>query len=167
PYRKRSQRYIGPSIIDPQSYPAGCDQGPIGGEGAGRALCGLTTYPGEAMSRAISMAGILPYAGRSRSIRAPLLLAVAYLAGAKVGLAFTFDPRPVSVLWLPNAILLSALLLTPTRRWYVMLGAALVAHMAAQLPANVPLSMAACWFISNSSEALIGATLIRRYGGYP
>ncbi len=86
-----------------------------------------------------------------------LAVALAYYIGAKVGFALTFHPHPVSVLWPPNAILLAALLLTPTRIWWVVLLAALPAHLATQLQSDVPPAMIFCWFVSNSCEALIGA----------
>ena len=42
-----------------------------------------------------------------RPIAAALAVAAAYYAGAKIGLALTFDPFPLSVLWPPNALLLA------------------------------------------------------------
>ncbi len=90
-----------------------------------------------------------------------LLVALAYYLGAKIGFALTFQPHPVSVLWPPNSILLAALLLTPVRVWWVILLAAVPAHLAAQMQNNVPPAMIFCWFISNSCEALIGAGCVR------
>src|ERR1700704_1747000 len=91
----------------------------------------------------------------------PLVVFAAYYVGAKIGFALTFQPHPVSVLWPPNSILLAALLLTPVRIWWVLLLAAFPAHLAAELASRVPPTMAFCWFISNSCEALIGAGCIR------
>src|SRR5438477_7162347 len=90
-----------------------------------------------------------------------LSVCLAYFLGAKIGFALTLWPHPVSVLWPPNSILLAALLLTPVRIWWVILLAALPAHLAAKLPSNVPPTMILCWFISNSCEALIGAGCVR------
>jgi two-component system, LuxR family, sensor kinase FixL len=90
-----------------------------------------------------------------------LAVALAYYFGAKIGFALTFQPHPVSVLWPPNAILLAALLLTPVRAWWIILLAALPAHLATQLESDVPPRMIICWFISNSCEALIGAACTR------
>jgi two-component system, LuxR family, sensor kinase FixL len=91
----------------------------------------------------------------------PLLVALAYYIGARIGFALTFQPHPVSVLWPPNSILLAALLLTPVRIWWVILLAAFPAHLAAELGSHVPPTMVFCWFISNSCEALIGAGCVR------
>jgi integral membrane sensor domain MASE1 len=40
-----------------------------------------------------------------------LVAGAVYYIGAKIGLALTFDPFPLSVLWPPNALLLGCLLL--------------------------------------------------------
>ena len=98
---------------------------------------------------------------RYRPALAALLVAVAYYIGAKIGLALTFKPHPVSTLWPPNAILFAALLLSPTRWWWFLLAAALPAHILTELHADIPLTMILCWFISNCGEALIGASLLR------
>jgi two-component system, LuxR family, sensor kinase FixL len=91
-------------------------------------------------------------------------VALGYYLGAKLGFALTFHPVPVSTLWPPNAILLAGLLLTPTAWWLRIFGAVFVAHLAVQLQTGVPLGMILCWFISNCTEALIGAGLLRRIG---
>jgi PAS domain S-box-containing protein len=84
-----------------------------------------------------------------------------YYLGARVGFALTFKPYPVSVLWPPNSILVAALLLTPPRIWWFILLAAFPAHCAAQIQSHVPPLMILCWFVSNCSEAVIGAGLTR------
>jgi PAS domain S-box-containing protein len=94
-----------------------------------------------------------------------LLVFVGYFLGAKIGFALTFQPHPVAVLWPPNAVLLAALLLTPFRIWGILLLAAFGAHWVVQLQSDVPPWMILCWFISNSCEALIGATTIRHFVG--
>src|SRR5215470_703324 len=90
-----------------------------------------------------------------------------YYLGCKIGFALTFQPHPVSVLWPPNSILVAALFLTPLRLWWFVLLAAFPAHLAAQLQSDVPPLMIICWFISNASEALIGAGLTRYVIGGP
>jgi two-component system, LuxR family, sensor kinase FixL len=90
-----------------------------------------------------------------------LCVFVGYYLGAKIGFALTFKPYPVSVLWPPNSILVAALLLTPPRIWWFVLLAAFPAHCATQLQSHVPPLMILCWFVSNSSEAAIGAGLTR------
>ena len=96
-----------------------------------------------------------------------LLIAAGYYIGAKIGFALTFKPHPVSVLWPPNSILLAGLLLTRKSAWWILLLAAFLAHWLVQLQSDVPPLMIFCWFISNSCEALIGATFIRYFIGRP
>jgi two-component system sensor histidine kinase UhpB len=96
-----------------------------------------------------------------------LLVSVAYYVGAKLGFALTFHPYPVSFLWPPNAVLLAILLRTPRRVWGILLLAAFLAHVVVQLESGVPLRMILCWFVSNASEALIGAICIHRFTGGP
>lgn len=92
-----------------------------------------------------------------------LLVGISYYLGTRIGLALTPPSQPNSTFWPPNAILLAALLLAPRRIWWTFLLAALPAHLFAQLPAGVPLWTAIGWFITNTSEALIGAFFIARF----
>jgi signal transduction histidine kinase len=92
---------------------------------------------------------------------AVLLVGSGYYIGAKIGFALTFQPYPVSTLWPPNSILLAALLLSRTRAWWFLLLAAFPSHLLVQLNSDIPMTMILCWFISNCSEALIGASIFR------
>ena len=89
------------------------------------------------------------------------LVGIAYYVGAIIGFALTLPGHSVSTLWPPNAILLVSLLLVPTRMWWLVLLSAFPAHLAIQLQSGVPLLMILGWFVSNSSEALIGAAYLR------
>ena len=96
-----------------------------------------------------------------KALKAALLVCLAYYLGAKLGFALTLKPSPISTLWPPNSIVLAALLLTPTRSWWLVLLGALPAHLAVQLPLGFPPAMVLGWYISNCSEALIGAAIVR------
>src|SRR4029450_9800934 len=93
---------------------------------------------------------------------APLIVCVAYFLGAKLGFALKLHPYPISTMWPPNSILLAALLLAPTRMWWILLLAALPAHVAIQLANGVPVPMLLGWVVSNCSEALLRRALRRR-----
>lgn len=80
-----------------------------------------------------------------------------YYITAKLGFAFALQPGSVSTLWMPNAILLAGMLLTPGRHWPILVLTTLPAHLAAELQSNVPLAMVLSWFFSNSLQALIAA----------
>jgi PAS domain S-box-containing protein len=118
--------------------------------------------------RAVEAAGLVSARGETRvragylpSATAAFLVFASYYIGAKLGLALTFTPNPISVLWPPNAILLATLILAPVPWWPALLAAALPAHLLAELQGGVPVAMVLAWFASNASEALIGAALVR------
>jgi signal transduction histidine kinase len=103
----------------------------------------------------------VPEAADRRLLMLALFVSLSYYLGARLGLALTFQPNPISTLWPPNAIVLAALLLAPIRQWPIILLAAFPAHIASELESGVPTAMVLAWFLSNCSEALIGAALVR------
>jgi PAS domain S-box-containing protein len=98
-----------------------------------------------------------------RLVRGAIIVGLAYYFGARIGFALTLKPSPVSTLWPPNSILLAAFLLTPVQSWWALLGGAFVAHLTVQLESGIPLPMVLGWFVSNASEGLIGAGIVRHY----
>jgi two-component system, LuxR family, sensor kinase FixL len=100
-------------------------------------------------------------------ITAALLTSLGYYLGARIGFSLTFEAHAVSTLWPPNSILLAALVLTPYRWWWFMLLTVLPAHLLVELRSGVPTPMVLSWFVSNCSEALIGASIIRRFSDAP
>ncbi len=100
------------------------------------------------------------YAPAIRRAGAALVVASAYYIGAQIGFGLTFKLHPVSALWPPNSILFAALLLFPVRSWWLILLAAFPAHILVQLNARIPVTMILSWFVSNCSEALIGASIL-------
>jgi signal transduction histidine kinase len=92
-----------------------------------------------------------------------LLVGFGYYIGTHIGFLLTPTGQPNSTFWPPNAILLAALVLAPRRSWWMLMIAVLPAHMFAQREVGVPFWTAAAWFISNTSEALIGAFCITRF----
>jgi hypothetical protein len=61
---------------------------------------------------------------------------------------------------MPNSVLLAGLLLTPSRWWWLVISVTLPAHLASELQSGVPTVMVLSWFLSNSTQALIGAALM-------
>src|SRR5688500_4013978 len=97
-------------------------------------------------------------------VTAPLVIALGYYLGARLGFALTLAPVPVSTLWPPNAILLGGLVITRRRTWPAVIAAVFAAHLAVQFQSGVPVGMVLCWFVSNCAEALLGAGLLLRFG---
>lgn len=102
-----------------------------------------------------------------RTLGSAVALSIAYYAGVRVGFVFTVEPNAISLLWPPNAIVLAALLLNRPRRWGWLLVAVLPAHLIAELRVGVPLAMALGWYLSNITEALLGAIFIKAVLGRP
>src|SRR5438552_5063711 len=87
-------------------------------------------------------------ASRARLTFVAIAVFVVYYLCARLGFALTFAPSPISVLWPPNSILFAALLLVPATSWWLVMAAALPAHLLAELQGGVPLSMVVSWFVS-------------------
>ena len=98
-------------------------------------------------------------------IRTGFIVFIGYYLGARMGLALTFQPYPVSVMWPTNVILLAALLLSERRTWPWLIICALPAHLITEIHSGIPLGMVLCWFVSNTFEALIGAVGILSFPG--
>src|SRR5262245_3998381 len=113
----------------------------------------LSTVKAEVRIGKLHMNGALP----------ALLLAVGYYCGAQIGFALTFDPVPIAILWPAIAILLAGLLMSPLQIWWLILLAVLPAHLAIQLQHGIPLEMILGWYISNSSEAMLGAVCVHYF----
>ena len=65
--------------------------------------------------------GSVPAVGAGTAAVTAVLAGVAYLFAAELGMTLTMRPQPISTLWPPNAILFGLLLLTPRRRWWIIL----------------------------------------------
>jgi signal transduction histidine kinase/integral membrane sensor domain MASE1/GAF domain-containing protein len=89
-----------------------------------------------------------------------LVVALAYYVGASVGFVLTFPQVTPSVLWPPNAIVTTTLLLTRPHRWWMYLLAILPAHLAVELPVLSPPSLVFGLFFTNCAEAVIGAGIV-------
>ena len=99
---------------------------------------------------------------------AALLVGASYYFGSEVGFAVRFPSIPTSIVWPPNSLLMAALMLTPARRWWMHLLAALFAHVLIQLRSDVPLLTMLLLFLTNAGEAALGAYAVRRLcGGRP
>ena len=123
--------------------------------------------------RALQLATAVPYVN---SPSAPqriarvgsqfVLIAVAYYLGARLGLGLRFQDSQMGVVWPPNGVLLAALLLTPRSRWWTVLLAGAVAHVAAMYP--VTPAWRWVWQIAaNSAMTVAAAEALRRFVGMP
>jgi signal transduction histidine kinase/integral membrane sensor domain MASE1 len=94
----------------------------------------------------------------ARIVLAAVGVAVAYGVTARLGQALIFPGTSVSAVWLPNAILLAALLLAERRHWWIFLAAVLPAHVLVQsLLLNLPPARVGLAYLMNCATALIAA----------
>ena len=99
----------------------------------------------------------------ARTVAAAIITAAGYWIGTQVGLLLTPGEQAVSVMWPPNAILLAALLLAPRSRWPWYLLAILPVHLVTQMLYGIPFVTSLGWFVTNTSEAVIGAACLLRF----
>ena len=96
-----------------------------------------------------------------------LAVCLGYFVGANIGFILRLPPATPSILWPPNSILTAALLMSPPRRWWIYLLAALPAHLVVELPVISPPSLVFVLFATNCLEALIGAAAVRALSDAP
>lgn len=90
-----------------------------------------------------------------------LAVGLGYYLGAVLGVAASSMSEGISIFWLPNGILLAALLLAPRRDWPLYLLAAVAAEIAADLP-TFNLAQAIGFAAVNLFECLLAAWLLQR-----
>ncbi|HKW10726.1 MAG TPA: MASE1 domain-containing protein [Gemmatimonadaceae bacterium] len=90
-----------------------------------------------------------------------VFVAFAYYAGGRIGFLFQSPSVPQSVFWLPNAILLVALLVTPPRRWLLILAGAFPAQMLVAWQQHAPLATLSMLFVTNCADAALAALVWR------
>ncbi|HET9265887.1 MAG TPA: MASE1 domain-containing protein [Vicinamibacterales bacterium] len=90
-----------------------------------------------------------------------MCVAAAYYAGAVVGLMLKLPEATPSVMWPPNSILTSVLLLTRPAWWPIVLLSALPPHVALESGAGWPTALVLALFATNCGEALMAAGGLR------
>lgn len=91
----------------------------------------------------------------------PLATGLAYYLGAVLGVAASAMSEGIAIFWLPNGILLVALLSTGRRHWPLHLAAAVLAEIAADFPAFT-VTQALGFAAVNVVECLLAAFLLER-----
>jgi PAS domain S-box-containing protein len=91
------------------------------------------------------------------------VVAVAYYGSAKLGLSLAHENSSITAVWAPSGIALATLILRGSRAWP---GVALGAFLA-NAGTTAPLVSVVGITLGNTSEALLGAYLLRRSGFQP
>jgi signal transduction histidine kinase len=108
------------------------------------------------------------HSGFLQRLRGPILLAVAYYAGAQAAfLIGTLSDRIFAPFWPPNIVLFCALMLVPYRQWPVYLMAVLPAHVAAELSVGMNWPQILIAFVTNCAVATLNAFGVRYLVGRP
>src|SRR5215218_9298399 len=89
-------------------------------------------------------------------------LAGAYYGAAKLGLSLAFETNSVTAVWPPTGIALAALVLWGYRLWPGVALGAVLANSWTGLPLYAVLGIT----LGNTLEALSGAWLLQRFGGF-
>jgi signal transduction histidine kinase len=104
----------------------------------------------------------------TRPLQGPVLVALAYFAGAEVAFYIgTLSDRIFALFWPPNVILFCALLIVPQRSWWLYVAAAFPAHVAAELTVGMPAPQLLVAFATNCLAVLLNAYAVRRFVGGP
>ena len=104
-----------------------------------------------------------PLIPSSSAILTGVLVAIAYYVGCLAGFSLRFPSSGIAYVWPPNAVLITALLLTPPRNWALVLGAAFAAHGLAHASDGLPLITWLCQFIGNGLQAVLAAAIVLRF----
>ncbi|HUC97206.1 MAG TPA: sigma 54-interacting transcriptional regulator [Candidatus Polarisedimenticolaceae bacterium] len=96
-----------------------------------------------------------------------LFIATAYYIGALLSFTLRVPSTRSSILWIPNAILMVAFVVTPVKRWWLWTLAAAPAHILAQSRDAAPILVLCCPFIANVAQAALAAFSLRLLSATP
>ena len=110
-----------------------------------------------------------PGAGTRRALIATLLLCAGYFAGGAIGMAMRLVPGGPSEIWLPQGMLLAAMLTAPARRWWLYSLALLPTHayLTAAFNPHVSTAMMVVQLVGQVVQCAIAAALLRPILGGP
>src|SRR5215211_2715556 len=130
----------------------------LGGPTHGENKTQQMTYSGSA-----SQPFLLRLFGAKPEWQAPLLLALAYFAGAEAAFYVgTLSDKIFAPFWPPNIILFITLLLVPERRWWLFIAASFPAHAVAEFGVGMPVGQMLVAFATNCMVAVLNAVAVRR-----
>mgnify|MGYP000721655034 CR=1 FL=1 len=92
---------------------------------------------------------------------APVLTGIAYYLAALLGVHYTIMPEGIAIAWPPNAVLLTAFLLSPRKTWWLHALAGVGGEFAADL-GSFPVWQITGFALVNVGETLFSALLIGR-----
>jgi len=94
------------------------------------------------------------------------LVFILYFVGAKLGVALTVMPEGIAIIWLPNSVVLAALIRFNGARYPAIAALAMAAELAADWP-NFTAIESLLFGLVNVGEATLAYALLRRWGFDP
>jgi signal transduction histidine kinase len=95
-----------------------------------------------------------------------LLFGAGYFLTARLSHAVLFQSAPMGLVWAPNALLVSALVLAPRRSWWAVLAVAAAVHLMVMSSSTAVWRMV--WQIAaNAVVAVVTTEALRRFVGFP
>jgi signal transduction histidine kinase len=95
-----------------------------------------------------------------------ILFGIGYYWTARLSLGVLFQRSQIGLVWVPNALFLSALVLTSRRSWWMILAVVSVAHVLALAPSTPVWRLV--WQIPVNAGFVIATTeVLRRFIGFP
>src|SRR5215831_9107775 len=110
-----------------------------------------------AVPRAVDLPDVL------RSVRNGAAFAVGYAAASRFADGVVSTPNLPSAVFIPGALVLTALLLTPLARWWTIILAAAVGHWLATVGQGASLTAVFGSFVIDTACSVLAAALIRNY----
>jgi integral membrane sensor domain MASE1 len=91
------------------------------------------------------------------------LLVLLYFVGGKLGIWLTVMPEGMAILWIPNAVVLAALLIYRGQHYFLIAFSAMAAEIAVCIP-DFTIAEALLFGLTNVAEATLAFVLLRRVG---
>jgi signal transduction histidine kinase len=95
-----------------------------------------------------------------------MLFGVGYGLTARMSRGVLFQNSHIGIVWVPNALLVSALILTPRKSWWLVVAVSALAHLIA-MQTSTPLWLMAWQIPANTLFAVTAAEVLRRVIGFP
>lgn len=103
-----------------------------------------------------------------RELHVPLIAALVYYLGAQAAFVVgTLSDKIFAPFWPPNIVLLCALLLSPYRRWWLIILAVFPAHVIAEIGVGMHTPQLLVAFASNVMVATMSAAALRHWRSKP
>jgi len=92
-----------------------------------------------------------------------IFVSIVFYLGAKLGLRLSAPPDHIATFWPPNTVILTALLLTNPRRWWLYFLAMTPAYLTAAFQGGYSINRSLIFFLANCTEIIVAAVALKHY----